>query len=258
MKNTPVTRFTAIIPARFASTRFPGKPLAMIGGMTMIERVFRQASKVLDEVWVATDDDRIRDTVTAFGGRVIMTSSSHRSGTDRCAEAAGTLTGGRNDAGTVIINIQGDEPFIRPEQIKTLMECFTDDSVSIGTLIRRVTPGEDLFNPAQPKVVVSKNMDAIFFSRSVIPFFRDADTGEWNSRHDYYKHIGLYGYRASTLREITALPQTPLELAESLEQLRWIEYGYAIRCAVTPWESIGIDTPADVERAVKALGEETL
>jgi len=258
MKNSPVKRFTAIIPARFASSRFPGKPLAMIGGMTMIERVFRQASKVLDEVWVATDDDRIRDTVTGFGGRVIMTSSSHRSGTDRCAEAAGKITGGSNDDGTVIINIQGDEPFIRPEQIKALMECFSDSSVSIATLIRRVAPGEELFNPAQPKVVVSKNMDAIFFSRSVIPFFRDAAAEEWNSRHDYYKHIGLYGYRASTLKEITALPQTPLELAENLEQLRWIEYGYTIRCAVTPWESIGIDTPGDIERAVKALGEEAL
>jgi 3-deoxy-manno-octulosonate cytidylyltransferase (CMP-KDO synthetase) len=258
MKNTPVTRFTAIIPARFASSRFPGKPLAMIGSMTMIERVFRQASKVLDDVWVATDDDRIRDAVTGFGGRVIMTSSAHRSGTDRCAEAAGKITGGSSDAGTVIINIQGDEPFIRPEQIETLMECFTDNSVSIATLIRLVSQGEDLFNPGQPKVVVTKEMDAICFSRSVIPFFRDAPREEWNSRHSYYKHIGLYGYRASTLREITALPQTPLELAESLEQLRWIEHGYTIRCAITPWESIGIDTPEDIERAVKALGEELL
>lgn len=258
MKSTPATRFTGIIPARYSSSRFPGKPLALIGGMTMIERVYRQASKVLDEVWVATDDSRISDSVTAFGGSVMMTSSSHRSGTDRCAEVAEKLTCERADAGMVIINVQGDEPFIRPEQIRTLMECFSDSGVMIATLIRRVTPEEDLFNPDQPKVIVSKRMDAIYFSRSVIPFCRDAAREEWNGRHDYYKHIGLYGYRASTLKQITALPQSPLEIAESLEQLRWIENGYAIRCAVTPWESIGIDTPGDLERAEKMLRKEQL
>lgn len=255
MKSTPATQFTGIIPARYASSRFPGKPLAIIGGMTMIERVYRQASKVLDEVWVATDDERIRDAVTGFGGRAVMTSSSHRSGTDRCAEAAGNITGGRADSGRVIINIQGDEPFIRPEQILTLTGCFSDSEVVIATLIRRVNPGEDLSDPNQPKVVVSKKMDAICFSRSVIPFFRDAALEEWTGRHTYYKHIGLYGYRAQTLREITALPQSPLEMAESLEQLRWIENGYTVRCAVTPWESIGIDTPGDLARAEQMLGE---
>jgi 3-deoxy-manno-octulosonate cytidylyltransferase (CMP-KDO synthetase) len=223
--------------------------------MTMIERVCRQASQVLDEVWVATDDERIRDAVTGFGGKAVMTSSNHQSGTDRCAEAAGIITGGRADAGTVIINIQGDEPFIRPEQIKSLTDCFTDSSVMIATLIRRVTPEEDLSDPNQPKVVVSAKMDAICFSRSPIPYFRDAPPGEWTARHDYYKHIGLYGYRASTLREITALPQSPLELAERLEQLRWLENGYTVRCAVTPWESIGIDTPGDLARAEKMLRE---
>ncbi len=258
MKRIPATRFIGIIPARYASSRFPGKPLAVIGGMTMIERVYRQASEVLDDVRVATDDQRISDAVTAFGGRTVMTSSLHRSGTDRCAEAAGIITDGTADAGTVIINIQGDEPFIRPEQIRSLTDCFADSGVMIATLIRKVTAGEDLSDPNQPKVVVSNNMDAIFFSRSVIPFFRDAPRDEWTGRHTYYKHLGLYGYRVPTLMAITSLPQSPLELAESLEQLRWLENGYTIRCAVTPWESIGIDTPGDLARAEKMLREKGL
>ncbi len=250
MKESHSPRFTGIIPARYASSRFPGKPLAVIGGMTMIERVYRQASLVLEETWVATDDERIREAVTAFGGKVVMTSSEHRSGTDRCAEAAAVVTDGSED--TVIINIQGDEPFIRPEQIRALMDCFTGNEVMIATLIRRAEPDEDLFNPNHPKVIVRKNMDAICFSRSVIPFFRDSPAAEWSRKHTYYKHIGLYGYRASTLRELTLLPQSPLEKAESLEQMRWIENGYSIRCAVTPWESIGIDTPEDLDRAAKS------
>ncbi len=253
MKESHSPRFIGIIPARYASSRFPGKPLAVIGGITMIERVYRQASLVLEETWVATDDERIREAVTAFGGRVVMTSAEHRSGTDRCAEAAATVTDGSEN--TVIINIQGDEPFIRPEQIRALMKCFSDSGVRIATLIRQAEPDEDLINPNQPKVTVRKNMDAICFSRSVIPFFRDAPVGEWSRRHIYFKHIGLYGYRASTLRELTLLPQSPLEKAESLEQMRWIENGYSIRCAVTPWESIGIDTPGDLERAERMLRE---
>ncbi|HNX83439.1 MAG: 3-deoxy-manno-octulosonate cytidylyltransferase [Bacteroidales bacterium] len=256
MKESHSPRFTGIIPARYASSRFPGKPLAVIGGMTMIERVYRQASLVLEETWVATDDERIREAVTAFGGKVVMTSSEHRSGTDRCAEAAAVVTDGSED--TVIINIQGDEPFIRPEQIRALMDCFTGNEVMIATLIRRAEPDEDLFNPNHPKVIVRKNMDAICFSRSVIPFFRDSPAAEWSRKHTYYKHIGLYGYRASTLRELTLLPQSPLEKAESLEQMRWIENGYSIRCAVTPWESIGIDTPEDLDRAAKMLQEKLL
>ncbi len=253
MKESHSPQFTGIIPARYGSSRFPGKPLAVIGGMTMIERVFRQASIALMEVWVATDDERIRDTVTAFGGKVVMTSSGHRSGTDRCAEAAAKVTDGSEN--TVIINIQGDEPFIMPEQIRALMECFSDDEVKIATLIRKAEADEDLFNPNQPKVTIKTNMDAICFSRSVIPFFRDAPAGEWSSKHTYYKHIGLYGYRASTLQALTLLPQSPVEKAESLEQMRWIENGYSIRCTVTPWESIGIDTPEDLERAAMILRE---
>ena len=253
MKESHSPRFTGIIPARYGSSRFPGKPLALIGGMTMIERVYRQASLVLKEAWVATDDERIREAVTSFGGRVVMTSSDHRSGTDRCAEAAATVTDGSEN--TVIINIQGDEPFIRQEQIRALMECVSDHHVKIATLIRKTEPDEDLINPNQPKVTIRKNMDAICFSRSVIPYFRDAPAAEWSRRHTYYKHIGLYGYRASTLRALTLLPQSPLEKAESLEQMRWIENGFSIRCAVTPWESIGIDTPGDLERAARMLRE---
>jgi 3-deoxy-manno-octulosonate cytidylyltransferase (CMP-KDO synthetase) len=219
----------------------------------MIERVYRQAAQVIKETWVATDDERIRLAVSAFGGKVIMTSSSHRSGTDRCAEAIGQITDGNPDENTVVINIQGDEPFIKLEQIRSLMDCFTGRDVMIATLVRKVAPGEDLSSPNQPKVVLSKNMDAVYFSRSVIPFIRDSTPEEWSMKHDYYKHIGLYGYRASTLMQITRLPQSPLELAESLEQLRWIENGYRIRCAVTPWQSIGIDTPEDLERAEKML-----
>jgi 3-deoxy-manno-octulosonate cytidylyltransferase (CMP-KDO synthetase) len=255
MKDYSAKRFIGIIPTRYASSRFPGKPLAMIGGKSMIERVYLQAAQALEEIWVATDDERIKLAVNAFGGRVVMTASTHRSGTDRCAEAAAKITGDNPDGSTVIINIQGDEPFIKPEQIRSLMDCFTGPDVMIATLVRKVPDGEDLFNPNQPKVILASNMDAIYFSRSVIPFIRDSAPGEWSTKHDYYKHIGLYGYRASTLMQITRLPQSSLELAESLEQLRWIENGYRIRCAVTPWESIGIDAPEDLERAVKMLME---
>jgi 3-deoxy-manno-octulosonate cytidylyltransferase (CMP-KDO synthetase) len=240
--------FTGIIPARYASIRFPGKPLAMIGNKPMIRMVYEQASKALERVYVATDDERISRAVLDFGGKVIMTSPSHRSGTDRCAEAA--LLAGAEEAGRgVIINIQGDEPFIRPEQITLLKECFSDESVQIATLIRRAAPDEDLFNPNQPKVTVSATGDALYFSRSVIPYVRDHEEAVWAARHVFYKHIGLYAYRTETLLKITSLPQSPLELAESLEQNRWLENGFRIKTAVTEWESLGIDTPEDLEKA---------
>jgi 3-deoxy-manno-octulosonate cytidylyltransferase (CMP-KDO synthetase) len=241
--------FTGIIPARYASTRFPGKPLAFIGNKPMIRMVYEQASLALDRVFVATDDERIQKAVLDFGGRVVMTSILHRSGTDRCAEAA-AITGAveGSDPG-VIINIQGDEPFIRPEQINLLKECFSDEAVEIATLIRRVTPEEDLFNPNQPKVTVNAKGDALYFSRSVIPFLRDYEADGWAARHIFYKHIGLYAYRTETLLKITSLPQSSLEIAESLEQNRWLENGFRIRTAVTEWESLGIDTPEDLEKA---------
>lgn len=256
MKSKTRNSFTGIIPARYGSSRFPGKPLAVIGGKSMIQRVYEQAKKSLDEVWVATDDDRIRQAVIAFGGQTVMTSPMHRSGTDRCAEAVTKIFGNSFDPDDVIINIQGDEPFIKPEQIKAVTECFTGPEVQIATLVRKVVPGEDLANVNQPKVVLSKSMDALYFSRSVIPYIRDSGTEEWTSGHEYYKHIGLYGYRTGTLMQITELPQSPLELAESLEQLRWLENGFRIRCSVTTWESHGIDTPLDLEKAESMLRSE--
>jgi 3-deoxy-manno-octulosonate cytidylyltransferase (CMP-KDO synthetase) len=255
MTTDPLVHFAGIIPARFASSRFPGKPLAMIGNRPMIQRVYEQASKRLGIVYVATDDERILDTVLGFGGKAIMTSPEHQSGTDRCAEAVSVIIKETGIQVSVVINIQGDEPFIRPEQIELLMNCFTDEKVEIATLVRKVEPGEDIFNPNQPKVIIDRNGDAIYFSRTAIPFIRDAEMNKWSYRHVYYKHIGLYAYRTGTLLRLTGLNQSPLEIAESLEQNRWIENGFRIRTADTPWESIGIDTPADLEKAKLILDQ---
>lgn len=247
--------FAGFIPARYASTRFPGKPLADIGGMTMIERVYRQASKALDEVYVATDDRRIYDAVTAFGGRVIMTGEQHRSGTDRCHEAY--INSGCN--ADVVINIQGDEPFVDPTQIEAIKRCFDTPEVEIATLVRPFDPArgfDALFDKNTPKVVMDNDMNAMYFSRSVIPYVRNHDWKEWPERADYYTHIGMYAYRADVLAEITRLPQSPLELAESLEQLRWLQNGYRIKCGTSTCPTIGIDTPQDLEQArqyVKSL-----
>ena len=249
MKTVTECHFTGIIPARYASSRFPGKPLAIIGKKTMIQHVYEKACMALSSVFVATDDKRIEDAVKTFGGNVIMTLPGHRSGTDRCAEAALKIERETGTKPEIIINIQGDEPFIMPRQIKLLTSCFDDPGVEIATLIREVEKDEDLFNPNHPKVVVSFNGDAIYFSRSVIPYFRDADKDHWQEKHTYFKHLGIYGYKTGTLLKITAIRQSPLEIAESLEQNRWLENGFRIRTAVTPWESIGIDTPADLEKA---------
>lgn len=255
MKIVSGHHFTGIIPARYASTRFPGKPLAAIGGKPMIQRVYEQASRSLAQVFVATDDDRISKAVRGFGGKVIMTSPSHRSGTDRCAEAVGRIEEETGEMLDIIINIQGDEPFIKPEQIDLLTSCFNDISVEIATLIRKVEASEDLFNINQPKVVVDISGNALYFSRSTIPFFRGAEKGEWALKHIYYKHLGIYGYKKETLKKITALSPGTLEIAESLEQNRWIENGYKIRTAVTEWESIGIDTPEDLALAQELFKE---
>ncbi|NMB48996.1 MAG: 3-deoxy-manno-octulosonate cytidylyltransferase, partial [Bacteroidales bacterium] len=224
--------FIAIIPSRYASTRFPGKPLADMDGKPMIQRVYEQVKKAVAEVWVATDDARIFDVVQSFGGNVVMTSPLHRSGTDRCFEAYRKI--GKN--ADVVINIQGDEPFIQPEQIDRLKNCFDSPEVQLATLVKpfRKEEGiEALFNPASPKVVINKNFEALYFSRSVIPYVRDIDQSQWLDYHVFYKHIGIYGYRADILEEIVSLPQSTLEKAESLEQLRWIENGYRIRVGVT-------------------------
>jgi 3-deoxy-manno-octulosonate cytidylyltransferase (CMP-KDO synthetase) len=184
-----------------------------------------------------------------------MTSPDHQSGTDRCAEAAASITSGTGKPIDVVINIQGDEPFVRPEQIELLMNCFDDKSIDIATLIRKVEKDEDIFNPNQPKVIVRNDGDAIYFSRTPIPYFRDAEPNNWTNKHVYFKHIGLYAYRTAVLQRLTLLEQSPLEIAESLEQNRWIENGFRIRTAVTPWESIGIDTPADLEKAKLILNQ---
>jgi 3-deoxy-manno-octulosonate cytidylyltransferase (CMP-KDO synthetase) len=247
-------RFIGIIPARYASTRFPGKPLADMKGKPMIQRVYEQVHDVLDAVCVATDDRRIMSAVKAFGGNVVMTSAMHKSGTDRCYEAYTKVGRGYH----VIVNIQGDEPFTKPDQIETLKSCFSDIYVQIATLVKPLRAGDkfeaaSLFNHNLPKVVLNKNNEAIYFSRSVIPYFRGKVHTEWLSNHTYYKHIGLYAYRADVLREITLLPQSPLEIAESLEQLRWLENGYRIKAGITHQDTVGIDTPEDLEHALTLL-----
>lgn len=245
-------KFMAIIPSRYASTRFPGKPLIDLAGKPMIQRVYEQVKKAVSEVWVATDDARIFDVVQSFGGNAVMTSSLHRSGTERCFEAYRKI-GEKVD---VVINIQGDEPFIQPEQIEELKNCFDSQAVQLATLVKpfRKEEGIDaLFNPASPKVVIDNNFEALYFSRSVIPYVRDIDQSHWLDHHVFYKHVGIYGYRTDILKEIVSLPQSMLEKAESLEQLRWIENGYRIRVGVTDIETIGIDTPQDMERALQFL-----
>ncbi len=247
-------KFIGLIPARYASTRFPGKPLAILGGKTVIQRVYEQAGRALDQVYVCTDDERIRQGVEAFGGKVVMTSTEHRSGTDRCYEAY-TKVGEDYD---VVINIQGDEPFIRRSQLNSLKSCFNHESTDIATLVKPFTSNDGLKalqNPNSPKVVIGSHMQALYFSRSVIPYLRGVDPQDWLRVHTFYKHIGLYAYRASVLREITSLPQGMLEQAESLEQLRWLENGYNIRVGVTDIETIGIDTPEDLAKAEAYLKE---
>jgi len=258
MKNPDNTRFTCIIPACYASSRFPGKPLAMIGGKSMIRRVYEQALKVSAAVFVATDDDRIAEEVDSFGGNFVMTSVEHRSGTDRCSEAARLIESMTGHPIDIVINLQGDEPFIREEQIRLLMDCFAEPEVDIATLIRMVDKGEDLSNPNQPKVVRDINGYAIYFSRSVVPYFRGVEIEQWSTLHTYYKHLGIYAFRRAVLEAVTRLPQSGLEIAEALEQNRWIENGYRIKTAITPWESIGIDTPDDLERANNMLKQKKI
>ena len=245
-------KFLGIIPARYASTRFPAKPLAMLGGKTVIQRVYEQVAGILDDAYVATDDERIEAAVKAFGGKVVMTSIDHKSGTDRCYEAC-TKIGGDFD---VVVNIQGDEPFIQPSQLNAVKACFEDPTTQIATLVKPFTADEPfavLENVNSPKVVLNKNWNALYFSRSIIPFQRNADKEDWLKGHTYYKHIGLYAYRTEVLKEITALPQSSLELAESLEQLRWLENGYKIKVGISDVETIGIDTPQDLKHAEEFL-----
>ena len=241
-----------LIPARFASTRFPGKPLADIGGKPMIQRVYEQAAKILPTVYVATDDERIAATVRSFGGKVVMTSESHQSGTDRCEEALQQVEKMEGRPFSAVINIQGDEPFISPLQIEQLALAMTNPENEIATLVKKVANTNDLFNPNKPKVVVGTKNEALYFSRSPIPYLRGVKEEEWHQKHDFYNHIGLYGYRSDILGCITKLPQGKLELCESLEQLRWLENGYRIAVMETNLESISIDTPEDLARLKEA------
>jgi len=243
-------KIIGIIPARFASTRFPGKPLVDIAGKSMIQRVYEQASKAssLTKVLIATDDERIATEVKKFGGNYVFTSSTHQSGTDRCAEVIEQLPGF-----DIVINIQGDEPFIEPAQIDLLASCFSEEKVQLATLIKSIESQESIYNPNSPKVVIDVNGRAMYFSRSPIPFIRNGEPGVWAEKHRFYKHIGIYGYRTEALKAITKLPPSSLEIAESLEQLRWIENGYYIQTKVTDLETVAIDTPEDLKKLNKLL-----
>lgn len=240
-----------IIPARYASTRFPGKPLAKIEGKTMIHRVYEQAakSKSLSRVVVATDDERIARHVKDFGGEVIITSDKHPSGTDRCAEVAQKL----GPDYRYVINIQGDEPFIDPEQIDTLADVLRDGTTEIATLIIPVDNKDVLFDVGEVKVVLNPKMEALYFSRSVIPYLKDVPEREWHLRRMYYRHVGMYAYRSDILAQLTKLPVSSLEKAESLEQLRWLEAGYKVKCAVTHHDSHCIDTPEDIDKVLAMM-----
>ena len=241
-------KFIGVIPARYASTRFPGKPLAMLGGKSVIQRVYEQVSSVLDSAYVATDDERIRQAVEAFGGKAVMTSPDHKSGTDRIEEAVRKI-GGSFD---VVINIQGDEPFIQRSQLEEIIRCFDDAETQIATLGKPFDKAQGFAaveNPNSPKIVVDNRGYALYFSRSVIPFIRGKETAEWMDHYPFLKHLGIYAYRTEVLHEITRLSQSSLELAESLEQLRWLQNGYRIKVGLTDVETVGIDTPEDLERA---------
>ena len=244
-------KIIGIIPARYASTRFPGKPLVDIRGKSMIQRVYEQAKKssTLAEVIVATDDHRIQEAVSAFGGKACMTSENHPSGTDRCAEVVDAL----NLHCDAIINIQGDEPFIDPKQIDLVCSCFDDDRTELATLIKKISSSEVLFSPNSPKVIVDSEAFAIYFSRHPIPYLRGSEEKNWLNRHLFYQHIGIYGYRKDVLKKITQLAPSSLEKAESLEQLRWIENGYRIKTAVTTLETMAVDTPEDLTRILHSL-----
>lgn len=244
-------KIIGIIPARYASTRFPGKPLVDIGGKSMIQRVYEQAKKTssLSAVVVATDDAGIENHVKSFGGEVVMTSEAHQSGTDRCFEAIQKFSSNAD----IVINIQGDEPFIQPEQIDLLASCFDTQEVQIATLVKKITAEQDLFNVNIPKVVVNTKGDAIYFSRQTIPFIRSKETCEWLASNTFYKHIGIYAYKTQILAQITRLIPSSLELAEGLEQLRWLENGYNINTKTTDFENIAIDVPDDLKKLTNFL-----
>lgn len=242
-------KFIGIIPARYASTRFPGKPLALLGGKPVIQHVYEKVAAVLEAAYVATDDERIYDAVKSFGGQVVMTRIDHKSGTDRIEEAIEKI-GGEWD---VVVNVQGDEPFVAKSQLDTICHCFDDPTTQIATLGKPFESMEAVQNPNSPKIVVDNMGFAMYFSRSVIPYVRGKEESSWLTHYPFLKHLGIYAYRKDVLRQVTQLPQSSLEIAESLEQLRWLQNGFKIKVGTTDVETVGIDTPQDLERAEEFL-----
>ena len=242
-------KFIGIIPARYASTRFPGKPLALLGGKPVIQHVYEKVAAVLEAAYVATDDERIYDAVKSFGGQVVMTRTDHKSGTDRIEEAIEKI-GGEWD---VVVNVQGDEPFVAKSQLDTICHCFDDPTTQIATLGKPFESMEAVQNPNSPKIVVDNMGFAMYFSRSVIPYVRGKEESSWLTHYPFLKHLGIYAYRKDVLRQVTQLPQSSLEIAESLEQLRWLQNGFKIKVGTTDVETVGIDMPQDLERAEEFL-----
>lgn len=247
-------KFIGIIPARYASTRFPGKPLALLGGKPVIQHVYEKVAAVLEAAYVATDDERIYDVVKSFGGQVVMTRTDHKSGTDRIEEAIEKI-GGEWD---VVVNVQGDEPFVAKNQLDTICHCFDDPTTQIATLGKPFESMEAVQNPNSPKIVVDNMGFAMYFSRSVIPYVRGKEMSSWLTHYPFLKHLGIYAYRKDVLRQVTQQPQSSLEIAESLEQLRWLQNGFKIKVGTTDVETVGIDTPQDLERAEEFLKAQLL
>lgn len=247
-------KFIGIIPARYASTRFLGKPLALLGGKPVIQHVYEKVAAVLEAAYVATDDERIYDVVKSFGGQVVMTRTDHKSGTDRIEEAIEKI-GGEWD---VVVNVQGDEPFVAKSQLDTICHCFDDPTTQIATLGKPFESMEAVQNPNSPKIVVDNMGFAMYFSRSVIPYVRGKEKSSWLTHYPFLKHLGIYAYRKDVLRQVTQLPQSSLEIAESLEQLRWLQNGFKIKVGTTDVETVGIDTPQDLERAEEFLKAQLL
>lgn len=247
-------KFIGIIPARYASTRFPGKPLALLGGKPVIQHVYEKVAAVLEAAYVATDDERIYDVVKSFGGQVVMTRTDHKSGTDRIEEAIEKI-GGEWD---VVVNVQGDEPFVAKSQLDTICHCFDDPTTQIATLGKPFESMEAVQNSNSPKIVVDNMGFAMYFSRSVIPYVRGKEMSSWLTHYPFLKHLGIYAYRKDVLRQVTQLPQSSLEIAESLEQLRWLQNGFKIKVGTTDVETVGIDTPQDLERAEEFLKAQLL
>lgn len=247
-------KFIGIIPARYASTRFPGKPLALLGGKPVIQHVYEKVAAVLEAAYVATDDESIYDVVKSFGGQVVMTRTDHKSGTDRIEEAIEKI-GGEWD---VVVNVQGDEPFVAKSQLDTICHCFDDPTTQIATLGKPFESMEAVQNPNSPKIVVDNMGFAMYFSRSVIPYVRGKEMSSWLTHYPFLKHLGIYAYRKDVLRQVTQLPQSSLEIAESLEQLRWLQNGFKIKVGTADVETVGIDTPQDLERAEEFLKAQLL